>query len=200
MWGERIGGEAAALLLNIASSLGLGDREGAGLLEIPAGSNGRGLREVGVLPNSGPGYANLSGTPGRSAEEIARAAADGDVHALYLFQTDPVRDQPDRALWEAALHRAGFVVAHASVLTEGISEHANVVFPAESHAEKEGTVVHPDGRLQRLRIAIAHPREVRAGWSVIAEIAKRCGLDPGVLTSPMGWGQLVEAVPFYAGI
>ncbi len=63
VWGERIGGEAAALLLNIASSLGLGDREGAGLLEIPAGSNGRGLREVGVLPNSGPGYANLSGTP-----------------------------------------------------------------------------------------------------------------------------------------
>ena len=64
---------------------------------------------------------------------------------------------------------AGLVVAHASVLTEGLAEHANVVFPAESYAEKEGTVVHPDGRLQRLRIAIAHPGSVRAGWSVIAE-------------------------------
>ena len=49
------------------------------------------------------------------------------------------------------MHRAGLVVAHASVLTDGLREHANVIFPAESHAEKEGTVVHPDGRLQRLR-------------------------------------------------
>ena len=98
------------------------------------------------------------------------------------------------------MHRAGLVVAHASVLTEGIHEHANVVFPAESHAEKEGTVVHPDGRLQRLRTAIAHPGEVRAGWSVIADIAKRAGLDLQVLTSPMAFAQLVAAVPFYEGI
>jgi NADH-quinone oxidoreductase subunit G len=199
VWGERLG-MAAGLLLNIATSLGLSGREGAGLLEIPAGANGRGLREVGVLPSAGPGYSRLSGSPGRSAAEIARAAADGDIHALYLLQTDPVRDQPDRALWEAALHRAGLVVAHASVLTEGLREHANVVFPAESHAEKEGTVVHPDGRLQRLRVAIAHPREVRPGWGTIAEIAKRCGLDTAVLTSAMAFNQIIEAVPFYAGI
>jgi NADH-quinone oxidoreductase subunit G len=200
VWGERIGGDALGSLLRIADALGLRDRDGAGLLEIPAGANGRGLREVGVLPNSGPGYADVSGVAGRSAGEIARAAADGDIGALYLFQTDPVRDQPARALWEAALHRAGLVVAHASVLTEGLREHANVIFPAESYAEKEGTVVHPDGRLQRLRIAIAHPREVRPGWGTIAEIAKRCGLDTGVLTSSMVYKQIVDAVPFYEGI
>ena len=75
-----------------------------------------------------------------------------------------------------------------------------MIFPAESHAEKDGTVVHPDGRIQRLRTAIAHPGSVRAGWSVIAEIARRAGLDTGVLTSPMAFGQLVDAVPFYKGI
>jgi NADH-quinone oxidoreductase subunit G len=86
------------------------------------------------------------------------------------------------------------------VLTDGIREHANVVFPADSYAEKEGTVVHPDGRVQRLRRAIAHPGTVRAGWSVLAEIAKRAGLDAHVLTSGMAFSQLVEAVPFYAGL
>jgi NADH-quinone oxidoreductase subunit G len=197
LWGERLAPDAQALLLSIAESLGLADHEGAGLLEIPSGTNGRGLREAGVLPNVGPGYAELD-RPGRSAPEMARAAADGDVSALWLFQTDPLRDQPDRAVWESALHRAGLVVAHASVLTEGLREHANVVFPAESHAEKEGTVVHPDGRLQRLRTAIAHPGSVRSDWSVIADIAKRCGLDLGVLTSSMAFRQLVDAVPFYA--
>jgi NADH-quinone oxidoreductase subunit G len=198
VWGERIGAAAAAAVLSLAEQLGLG-RPGAGLLEIPAGANGRGLREAGAVPDAGPGYARLE-HPGRSAAEIAQSAADGAVTSLYLFQTDPLRDLPNRALWDSALHRAALVVAHASVLTEGLSEHATVVFPAESHAEKAGTVVHPDGRIQQLRTAIAHPGEVRAGWSVIAEIAKRVGLDTGVLTSPMAFRQLVDAVPFYAGL
>jgi NADH-quinone oxidoreductase subunit G len=199
VWGERIGGEAAGVLLRIAERLNLDERPGAGLLEIPAGANGRGLREAGVLPNARPGYEDLPAS-GRSAGEIAQAAADGDVTALYLFQTDPLRDLPNRALWERALHHAALVVAHASVLTEGLFEHASVIFPAESHAEKEGTVVHPDGRLQRLRIAIAHPGEVRAGWSVVAEISRRVGLELGVATSQMAFEQLESAVPFYAGL
>jgi NADH-quinone oxidoreductase subunit G len=200
LWGERrLDPAALRALLSIAQRLELADHDGAGLLEIPAGANGRGLREAGVLPGSGPGYAELE-TPGRSAREIAQAAADGEIGALYLFQTDPLRDQPDRELWERALHHAGLVVAHASVLTEGLAEHANVIFPAESHAEKEGTVVHPDGRLQRMRTAIAHPGDVRSGWWVVTELAKRAGLDLGVLTSPMAFAQLVEAVSFYGGL
>jgi NADH-quinone oxidoreductase subunit G len=205
LWGERsLSAEALGTLLSIAQRLGLSDREGAGLLEIPAGANGRGLREAGVIPGCGPGYSDVSpdeiAMPGRGGTDIARAVVDGGISALWLFQTDPIRDRPDRALWERALRGAGLVVAHASVLTEGLAEHANVIFPAESYAEKEGTVVHPDGRLQRLRTAIAHPGSVRAGWSVIAEIARRAGLDTGVLTSPMAFAQLVEAVPFYRGI
>jgi NADH-quinone oxidoreductase subunit G len=200
VWGERLDPAALPSLLRIAEALGLSGRDGAGLLEIPAGSNGRGLREAGVLAGAGPGYGELPGGPGRGAEEIAAAAAEGEVTALYLFETDPVRERPDRARWEQALHHAGLVVAHASVLTDGLREHANVVFPADTYAEKDGTVVHPDGRIQRLRTTIAHPREVRAGWWVVADLARRCGLDTGVLTAPMAFAQLVEAVPFYAGI
>ena len=123
---------------------------------------------MGALPFAGPGYGEAaSGAPGRGAAEIARAAADGELTALYLFETDPLRDQPEGELWSKALARASLVVAHASVLTEGLREHANVIFPADSYAEKEGTVVHPDGRLQRLRTAVGHPGEVRPGWWAI---------------------------------
>ncbi len=201
VWGERLGADGLASLLEIAAVLGLSERSGAGLLEIPAGANGRGLREAGVAPDHGPGYQALAdGAAGRGAQEIARAAADGKVTALHLYGTDPLREYPDRALWNEALRSAGLVVAHASVLTDGLREHANVVFPAESYAEKEGTVVHPDGRVQRLRTAIAHPGQVRAGWAVIVELARRCGLDLGVLTAGMAWKQLAEAVSFYAGL
>jgi NADH-quinone oxidoreductase subunit G len=200
VWSERIGSEAAAALGRVAELLGLAGRDGAGLLEIPSGANGRGLREAGVLPDAGPGLALLEEEVGRDAAGIAQAAADGELTALYLLQTDPIRDQPDRALWEKALHSAALVVAHASVLTEGLREHATVIFPAESHAEKEGTVVHPDGRLQRLRIAIAHPDEVRPGWTVLAELASRAGVDIEARRSADVFAELVAAVPFYAGL
>jgi NADH-quinone oxidoreductase subunit G len=199
VWGEQIGSDAAARLLRIASRLGLARRAGAGLLQIPSGANGRGLREAGAVPDAGPGYRELA-VPGRGATEIGQAAADGELTALHLFGTDPMRDQPDRAVWERAMHGAALVVAHASVLTEGLREHATVIFPAESHAEKEGTVVHPDGRLQRLRIAIAHPGEVRSGCAVLAELARRIGTDFDVQRSADAFEQLVAVVPFYAGL
>ncbi len=199
VWGERIGAGAAARLLRVAERLGLAQRQGAGLLQIPSGANGRGLREAGVVPDAGPGYVPLA-QPGRDAEGIGQALASGQLTALYLFGADPVRDQPDRGLWERALDSAALVVAHASVLTDGLREHAGVIFPAESHAEKEGTVVHPDGRLQRLRIAVAHPGEVRPGWWVVAELGRRIGSDFGVGRSADAFAQLVAEVPFYAGL
>ena len=200
LYGESIGADAAALVHRIAGRLNLG-RPGAGVLAIPAGANGRGLREAGVVPDAGPGYAVLpEAQQGRSAAAIGRAAADGALTALYLFQTDPVRDLPGRALWERAMATAGLVVAHASVLTEGLRDHADVVFPAESYAEKAGTVVHPDGRLQRLRIAIAHPGEVRPGWAVIAQVARMCGVEFEINRSADAFDELVAQVPFYAGI
>ena len=199
IFSERIGAAAAAALARIARRLGVAGREGAGLLALPAGANGRGLREAGAVPDAGPGYAAID-SPGRSTAEIGAAAAAGEITALHLFGTDPVRDAPDRALWERALSSAALVVAHASVLTEGLAEHATVIFPAESYAEKEGTVVHPDGRLQRQRIAIAYPGEVRAGWWVLTQIAEACGLDTGVTRAGDAFAQLVAAVPVYDGL
>ncbi len=198
VWGERLAADALPALLRIADVLGLAEHAGAGLLEIPTFANGRGLREAGVLPFAGPGYSEAAA--GRGAAQIAAAAAAGDITALYLFETDPLRDQPDAELWNRALDKASLVVAHASVLTEGLREYANVIFPADSYAEKEGTTVHPDGRVQRLRAAIGHPDQVRPGWWAIAEVATRCGLDVGVLTSSMAFKALVDAVPFYGGL
>jgi NADH-quinone oxidoreductase subunit G len=200
VWGERLGVAALPALLNVASRLGLDGRPGAGLLELPAGTNGRGLREAGVQPNAGPGLAEPAQGLGKSAREIAQALAAGELTTLYLLHSDPLREHADGRLWERALARASNVITHASVMTDAIRKHATVVFPAESYAEKEGTVVHPDGRLQRLRPAIGRPGMVRAEWQVLSDIARRIGHDLGVLTGPMATQQLVAAVPFYAGL
>jgi len=212
LWGERLtagprGAEAAAALLDIAAMLSIADTVGAGLLEIPAHSNGRGLREAGVLPNAGPGLAATE-PEGLDGHGIAGGLLGGELSAVYLLGADPLAPgdpwaragSPDASEWGQALERASMVVAHAAFLTEGIREHANVVFPAETYAEKEGTVTHPDGRLQRLRPAVAHAGQTRAEWLVIAELAARVGLDLEASTGRAASEQLFEAVPFYAGL
>jgi NADH-quinone oxidoreductase subunit G len=215
LWGERLTagpeGEARArALLDLAEALSLAGTDGAGLLEVPAGSNGRGLREAGVLPNAGPGLGEPSSPDALDASAIAGALAAGELSALLLLQSDPLGDARlreqadgdggDRELWERALERASTVVAHASFLTDSLREHANVVFPAQAYAEKEGTIVHPDGRLQRLRPAVARIGATRAQWQVIADLSGAVGHDLEVLTGTMASRQLFDAVPFYEGL
>jgi NADH-quinone oxidoreductase subunit G len=223
LWGERLtagaeGNANAEALLDLAATLSLSEVGGAGLLEIPAVTNGRGLREAGVLPNASPGLcppAPVTGAGGSGegagvrvsrkehgldAQGIASGLIEGELTALYLFGADPLAELPDRGLWEQALGRAATVVAHASFPTAAVRAYASVVFPAESYAEKEGTVVHPDGRIQRLRPAAGHPGSTQPGWLLLAELARRLGLDLGVRTAGMASRQLFDAVPFYAGL
>jgi len=206
LWAERLtagpdGERAAGALLELAEALSLAEVEGAGLIEVPSGANGRGLREAGVLPNAGPGLSEpLVDGPARDTRAIAEGLAAGELAALYLLQSDPLARAGDRDLWERALERASTVIAHAAFLTEGVRAHADVVFPAQSYAEKEGTVTHPDGRLQRLRPAVANAGSTRAEWSVIVELAARLGLDLEVLTAGMASRQLFDSVAFYAGL
>lgn len=204
LWGERLtagpdGAAGAAALLKIAQALDMGATKGAGLLEVPAAANGRGLREAGVVPGGAPGLAD-GGEGARDALGIAEGLAAGELTALYLLGTDPLREGAGRELWSAALSRATTVVAHASFLTEGLREHADIIFPAEIYAEKEGTLVHPDGRLQRLRPAIARAGEVRAEWQVLAELALRLGVDLDVLSPTMASQRTFEAVPHWEGL
>ena len=185
LWGERLTGgprdaHAARALLNVAGRLGLRGHDGAGLLEVPAAANGRGLREAGVLPNAGPGPPSEPARrrPRRPREIAAGRRPTASWPRSTCCTPTRSRDHADAPLWHRALARASTVVAHASFLTDGLREHATVVFPAESYAEKEGTVTHPDGRLQRLRPAIGRPGDVRAEWQVLAELGRALGARP----------------------
>jgi NADH-quinone oxidoreductase subunit G len=187
VWGGEAGGE----LLDCARKLD------AKLLEVPEGANGRGLREVGCLPDAGPG---LSEAPlGRTAAEIRAGLADGDLDGAFLVNADPVRDFPAGPAWSEALGQAKFVLAVA-MFENASTKHADVVFPAEFYAEKEGTVTHPDGRLQRLRPGIPHPGRVRPMWQVLVELSALLGDETGIDSAPEALEAIASDVPFYAGI
>jgi NADH-quinone oxidoreductase subunit G len=191
LWGERLSGgergsQAIEALLALTAALGLEDKPESGLIEIPAGGNGRGLREVGCLPTLAPGLRDAPAT-GMSATEIATAKPP----ALLLVQAEAP---------EPALAKATAVIAFADFRTEALDEHATIVFPAEIYPEKEGTITHPDGRLQRVRQALGHAGEVRSGWSVLEDLCQRLGVGSGALSAPMVTAQIAKAVPFYENL
>ncbi|HEX5984263.1 MAG TPA: NADH-quinone oxidoreductase subunit NuoG, partial [Solirubrobacterales bacterium] len=183
IWGERIAREngAAEALLEVASATNMAATEGAGLLEIPDTTNARGLREAGCLPDAGPGLTET--TEGMSTEEIRQALVDGELSGLILFGADPLRDFPDTPAWETALTAADFLVTF-SMHENATTAKADVVLPLETHAEKDGTVTHPDGRLQRVRPAASRPGDIRPNIQVLSELASKLGLDIGIDSQP----------------
>jgi NADH-quinone oxidoreductase subunit G len=199
IWGERIAREdgAAAALLEVAKATGMASSVGAGLLEIPDTTNARGLREAGCLPDAGPGLSET--TAGMSTEEIRAALISGEITHLLLFGADPLRDFPDTPAWEEALTAADFVVSFSMHETATTAK-ADVVLPLETHAEKDGTVTHPDGRLQRVRPSASRPEEVLPNIIVLSQLASKLGLDTGIDSQPTAFKALTDAVSFYNGI
>jgi NADH-quinone oxidoreductase subunit G len=187
-------GERAGALRSLPD---VGRAIGAKLLEVPADANGRGLREVGCLPGIGPGLAEAPGE--MAADEIKGALEAGELTGVILWESDPLRELPDRGGWNRALGAADFVLA-VSVFGNASGGHADVYLPAEAFAEKEGTVTHPDGRLQRLRPSVPAPGAVRPGWEVLTELAARLGDETGIDSAPEALAAVTAEVPFYAGI
>ena len=185
IWGERViaggrGANAAEALLAVAGALGIDGKKESGLIGIPEATNGRGLREVGCAHGLLPGLADAP------AEDDA-----GGAGALLLYEA---------GLSGGVLASATAVIAFAHFLDDSLADHADIVFPAEVYAEKEGSVTHPDGRLQRVRQALGRAGEVRAGWHVLAELCERSGAGLGVLTLPHVTELVSGAVPFYGGV
>jgi NADH-quinone oxidoreductase subunit G len=186
VWGERAvsgarGPQTVDALLALAGALGLAERPESGLIGIPAGTNGRGLREVGCSPGLGPGL----------GDPPAVGDPSGAAGALLLVEAEAS---------EEAMARAPAVIAFAGFPSDALDQHADVVLPAETYSEKEGTVTHPDGRIQRVRQALGHANEVRPGWQVLADLCERVRAGTGALTAPMVTALVAEAVPFYAGL
>jgi NADH-quinone oxidoreductase subunit G len=200
VWGERILREigVAIILLELARALKLAEAEGAGLLEIPETTNARGLREAGCLRDAGPGLSEVA-VSGEATEEIPTALAVDKLSGLVLFGVDPIRDFPNTRAWEEAITAADFVVCF-SMHENATSAKADVVFPLETHAEKDGTVTHPDGRLQRVRPSAGRPGDIRPNFLVLSELAAALGLDTGVDSQPTAFAALKAAVPFYADV
>lgn len=155
--------ELAVAAANLALLTGIAGREGSGLYLCGEKANSQGAVDLGVLP----------GEKGLGARQMLAAAATGELKALYLIGEDPLVSYPDRALVEAALDKTFLIVQ--DIFLSASAERADVVFPAASFAEKEGTFTNAERRIQRLRAGIKSPGEAKTDYAILQLVLKELG-------------------------
>jgi predicted molibdopterin-dependent oxidoreductase YjgC len=127
------------------------------------------------------------------------AAASGDLSALYIVGEDPVVSYPDRNKVEKALEDVPFLVVQ-DIFLSATAQQADVVLPAGSFAEKDGTFTNAERRIQRVRHGITSPGEAKTDYAIIDALLSRLG-QKVVYTGPAAvFAELSSNVEGYHGI
>ncbi len=202
--GERLASSPGALAAAGALSTAGTDR---GFAWVPRKAGARGAVDAGLLPGLLPGgrtldapgpvadvWSRLPEAPGRDADAMLRAAADGQLGALYLVGVDPIRDFEDPRLAARALGRVETVVVQDLLETE-TTRYADVVLPAAAPQERVGSFTSWEGRRQAFAQVVPPPLRCMEDWDIVRQLARAMGAD-------LGWESAMdvrrEAAPLMA--
>lgn len=201
---------------NLALACGNIGKENAGVNPLRGQNNVQGACDMGGLPSDFPGYqkvfkeeivekfekawgVKLSNKVGLSISEMLNAAEKGDIRCLYIMGENPMVSDPDINHVEHALKNTEFLVVQDIFLTE-TAELADVVLPAASFAEKDGTFSNTERRVQRVRKAIEPVGDSKPDWKIFMEIMNRMGYDKIYLHPSEIMDEIAYVTPSYGGI
>jgi assimilatory nitrate reductase catalytic subunit len=179
----------------IALSLATGKigKPGCGPFSMTGQPNAMGGREVGGLANLLSAHRDLANPehraevarfwgvdsvpdkPGLTAVELFRAASEGRIKALWIACTNPAQSLPEQALVREALQRCDFVVLQEAYRSTETAPFADLLLPAATWGEKEGTVTNSERRISRVRRALTPPGEARPDWRIVCDFALALG-------------------------
>ena len=190
-------------------------------IDPPRGQNNvQGATDVGCSPLFYPGYipisdeANrerigalwgvekdaLSGRPGLTTVEIMHGAHKGLIKGMYIMGENPMITDPDLNHTQKAIEKLDFLVVQDIFPTE-TSQYADVILPASSFAEKEGSFVNSDRRVARVRRAVSPPGEARQDWQIIVQIAEQMKYNIGTYKNSAAiFKEIAQAAPMMGGI
>jgi formate dehydrogenase alpha subunit len=214
---------------NLQMLLGNMGVPGGGVNPLRGQNNVQGACDMGGLPNVYPGYQRVTdpamqdkfekawGVPlpnqvGLTVTEMLKAAEEGQVRCLYVIGENPMVSDPDLNHVRYSLQQTEFIVVQDLFFTE-TGQFADVILPAASFAEKEGTFTNTERRVQRVRKALDPPGEARPDSWIVAELAKRLiareVVVPQAEAPHAGWdyresaniiAEINALTPIYAGI
>ena len=168
-------------------------RPNNGLIPVWPHNNTQGAWDMGVHPALAPGYKAVE-EPGLDAAAIYAGANNGDIEALYVLGADPVGD----GLMDGR-GQLDFLVVQELFLTE-TARLADVVLPAQSWVEREGTFTSGERRVQRYYQAILPGGETRPDWQILAQVGERIGLGKPAFAASLVFREIARSVPQYKGM
>jgi len=176
-------------IANLAMLTGNIGKPGTGVNPLRGQNNVQGACDMGALPNYYTGYqrviddaarakfenawgVQLPKQVGLTVGEMLHAARDGKVKAMWIVGENVAMSDPDSHHVVEALNQLDFLVVSELFMTE-TAQLADVVLPAASFAEKDGTFTNTERRVQRVRKAIEPLGECRTDWEIVCEVARR---------------------------
>ncbi len=220
-WGMGIsqhttGTDNARCLIALCSITGQVGRPGTGLHPLRGQNNVQGASDAGLIPMMYPDYEpvdkpgarerfeqawgrELDPVRGLTVTEIVAAALQGGVRGMYMMGENPFLSDPNINKVRKALSALDFLVVQDIFLTE-TAEFADVILPATSYLEKEGTYTNTDRRVQIGRKVLDPPGEARIDWHIIRDISNRVGLEMDYASASEIFDELVSLMPNYAGL
>jgi len=175
-------------LLNLALVSGQLGKPGSGISPLRGQNNVQGCGDAGCLPNSFPGYqvitdetvdkfqeawgCTLPPKKGLVVTEMVEAIVEGRIKAMYITGENPLLSEPDLHHVEEAFKNLDFLVVQDIFLHETAAI-ADVVLPATTFAEKDGTFTNSERRVQRVRKIVEPIGQSRPDWEIIGEIGRR---------------------------
>ena len=209
------GTDGVKAISNLALLTGNIGRRGGGIYALQRENNGQGACDMGALPKFLPGYqdvadaqtrkkfeqqwkVSLPANPGLTAVEMIEQAKEGKIKGLYIVGENPILSVPHSSLVAEAFASLDFLVVQDMFLTE-TARLANVVLPAASFAEKEGTFTNFEGRVNRVRKAIEPPGESLPDWEIILRLADKMGCPLPFSSLQQVMDEIEELIPLYEG-
>ena len=201
---------------NLALACGNIGKEYAGVNPLRGQNNVQGACDMGALPSDYPGYqkvfkeeiaekfenawnAKLSREVGLTVSEMVNGAESGDLKLLYIMGENPMVSDPDINHVKHALESIDFLVVQDIFLTE-TAELADVVLPAASFAEKDGTFVNTERRVQRVRKAIEPVGNSKADWVILMELMSKLEYNKIYKNPSEIMEEISTVTPQYGGI
>jgi len=185
------GTDKNAALINLHLATGQIGKPGAGPFSLTGQPNAMGGREVGGMANLMSGHRDLSNaehraevarlwgvdsvpeTAGKTAVEMFDAVKAGEIKAIWIACTNPAHSMPDLNNVLAALDNAELVVVQDAFNNTSTAKYADVLLPASTWGEKEGSVTNSERRITRVNPAITPPAEARHDWAIMVDFAQR---------------------------
>ena len=200
-------------LANLVLMTGHLGYESTGLNALRGQNNVQGLNDSGANPHYFPGYqpwddpdvrekfaaawgVDLPERAGYRLDQMMSGLHDGRIKALYLVGENPAQTEPNAHHVEEGLQQLEFLVSQDIFLNETSRRHADVVLPASSFAEKDGTFTNTERRINRVRAAVPLPGNARGDREIVIALARALGCDwPEYPDAESVWNELADLSP-----